>query len=310
MNIEKEKQAIQTLQAFVPQNGDPYYLCYSGGKDSDCIRILAQLANVPHEIWNNHTTVDAPETVRYIRTIPNIHINYPKETMWKLIERKGMPPTRLVRYCCSELKERGGQGRKKVTGVRWAESKNRARNQGAVTVIGKQKTMLKEAEEHGLDYIQNDKGGIVMNDDNADTRRFVEHCYRTTSTLINPIIDWTDEDVWQFLHHYGCESNPLYKCGFKRIGCIGCPMATKGERIKEFNLYPKYKENYIKAFDRMIARRTESGKTTQWANGEEVFKWWIGDDPNQLSMFDDETLYSAITDMGFSEDIIDDIIKK
>lgn len=310
MNIEKEKQAIQTLQAFVPQNGDPYYLCYSGGKDSDCIRILAQLANVPHEIWHNITTVDAPETVRYIWTIPNIHIDYPKETMWKLIERKGMPPTRLVRYCCEELKERGGKGRKKVTGVRREESTARDKNGGLIKIIGAPKKVAKIAEENGAEYEQTQKGGIVLNMDNAESRRVAEHCYRTSTTLINPIIDWTTADVWNFLHHYGCESNPLYKCGFKRIGCIGCPMATRTEKNKEFTRYPIYKENYIKAFDRMIARRTESGKTTQWANGEEVFKWWMGDDPNQLSIFDDETLYSAITDMGFSEDIIDDIIKK
>ena len=285
MNTEKEKIAIERLKAFEPES-EPYYLCYSGGKDSDTIRILSSLAGVKHDIVNNHTTVDAPETVRYIRTIPNVKIMMPQKTMWQLIEEKLMPPTRLARYCCAELKERGGAGRKKVTGVRWAESTGRKRNQGAVTVIGKDKTTLKEAEERGLDYLQTEKGGIVMNDDNAETRRFVEHCYRTTSTLINPIIDWTDEDVWTFLHHYGCESNPLYKCGFKRIGCIGCPMATKAERVKHFNLYPKYKENYIRAFGRMLKKRDERQYETKWKTPEEVFAWWMGDDPNQLTIDD------------------------
>lgn len=285
MNTEKEKIAIERLKAFEPES-EPYYLCYSGGKDSDTIRILATLAGVKHDIVNNHTTVDAPETVRYIRTIPNVQIKMPEKTMWQLIEERLMPPTRIVRYCCSELKERGGAGRKKVTGVRWAESTGRKRNQGAITVIGKQATMAKEAEARGLDYLQTEKGGIVMNDDNADTRRFVEHCYRTTSTLVNPIIDWTDEDVWQFLHHYGCESNPLYKCGFKRIGCIGCPMVSKAERIMEFNRYPKYKENYLRAFGRMLKKRHEKGLDTKWKTPEEVFAWWMGDDPNQLTIDD------------------------
>lgn len=285
MNTEKEKIAIERLKAFEPES-EPYYLCYSGGKDSDTIRILASLAGVKHDIVNNHTTVDAPETVRYIRTIPNVQIMMPEKTMWQLIEERLMPPTRLVRYCCSELKERGGKGRKKVTGVRWAESASRARNGGVVKVIGKEKTMLKEADARGLDYLQTEKGGIVMNDDNADTRRFVEHCYRTTSTLINPIIDWTDAEVWEFLHHYGCESNPLYKCGFKRIGCIGCPMASKAERIMEFNRYPKYKENYLRAFGRMMKKRHEKGLDTKWKTPEEVFAWWMGDDPNQLTIDD------------------------
>lgn len=64
MNKEKEQRAIEYLRMFEPEEY-PYYLCYSGGKDSDCIRILAQLAGVRHEIHHNLTTVDAPETVQY-----------------------------------------------------------------------------------------------------------------------------------------------------------------------------------------------------------------------------------------------------
>ena len=94
MNKEKEQRAIQYLKTFEPES-EPYYLCYSGGKDSDCIRILAELAGVRHDINHNLTTVDAPETVRYIRTIPNVIINRPELSMWQLIVKKKMPPTRL-----------------------------------------------------------------------------------------------------------------------------------------------------------------------------------------------------------------------
>lgn len=283
MNIEKEKRAIEYLKSFEPET-EPYYLCYSGGKDSDCIRILASLAGVKHDIVNNHTTVDAPETVRYIRSIPNIQIEYPKKTMWQLIEENGMPPTMLVRYCCSELKEHGGKGRVKVTGVRWAESAKRAESSGLVKVIGKPKTVERIAEEMGLDGRINRQGGYVLNDDNDSSRRFVEMCYRTTSTMVNPIVDWSDEDVWEFLRHYGCQSNPLYECGYKRIGCIGCPHASRANKKREFARYPKYKENYIKAFDRMLKRRVEKGLPIpdMWQDGQQVFKWWIGDDPFQL----------------------------
>lgn len=285
MNIEKEKRAIEYLKSFEPET-EPYYLCYSGGKDSDCIRILASLAGVKHDIVNNHTTVDAPETVRYIRSIPNIQIEYPKKTMWQLIEDKGMPPTRLVRYCCSELKEHGGKGRVKVTGVRWAESPKRAENAGVVKVIGKPKTVERIAEEMGLDGRKNLQGGYVLNDDNDSSRRFVEMCYRTTSTMVNPVVDWSDEDVWEFLRHYGCQSNPLYQCGYKRIGCIGCMNASCANRKREFARYPKYKENYIRAFDRMLERRKEKGLpiSDMWQDGQQVFKWWIGDDPFQLEI--------------------------
>lgn len=158
MNTEKEKLAIQRLKTFEPHD-EPYYLCYSGGKDSDVIRILADLAGVKHDIVNNHTTVDAPETVRYIRSIPKIQISYPKLTMWDLIVKKGMPPTRLMRYCCEELKERGGQYRVKITGVRWAESIKRSLNHGVVTVVGKTKTVARASEEAGADFTLTKAGG-------------------------------------------------------------------------------------------------------------------------------------------------------
>lgn len=277
MNLNKEKRAIEYLQSFEPEE-EPYYLCYSGGKDSDAIRILAQLAGVKHECKHNLTTVDAPETVRYVReTIGKENIDYPKESMWQLIVRKRMPPTRIARYCCEVLKEHGGEGRLKITGVRWNESTARKRNRGLVNVIGKEKTMRKRLEDEKVNYLLTSKKGVILSTDNAKERRFVEYCYRTTNTTINPIVDWTNEDVWEFLHHYGCESNPLYQCGNDRIGCIGCPMkGGKGMRA-DFVKYPKYKEAYIRAFDRMLKKREDDGLKTDaefWPDGEHVMDWW------------------------------------
>lgn len=128
----------------------------------------------------------------------------------------------------------------------------------------------------------------MLNDDNSETRRFVEHCYRTTSTMVNPIVDWTDEEVWEFLHHYGCRGNPLYECGFKRIGCIGCPMAGKQQRLSEFDRYPTYRRAYIRAFDKMLEARKDAGLKTDraWIDGKHVMRWWVGDDPFQMTLFD------------------------
>lgn len=111
INLEKEKNTIKYLKLFEPKK-EPYYLCYSGGKDSDVILALAKLADVNFEAVHNLTTVDAPETVRYIKAQPDVRIDTPSKTMWQLIVEKRMPPTRIVRYCCSELKERGGRFRK------------------------------------------------------------------------------------------------------------------------------------------------------------------------------------------------------
>ena len=113
----------------------------------------------------------------------------------------------------------------------------------------------------------------------------VERCYRTTSTLVNPIIDWTDKDVWEFLHHYGCKSNPLYQCGMKRIGCIGCPMQNgKGMKV-DFIRYPKYRDNYLRAFRRMLKAREAAGldNSVGWNTPEDVMMWWVGDNPLQMS---------------------------
>lgn len=129
----------------------------------------------------------------------------------------------------------------------------------------------------------------MLNVDNAESRKVVESCYRTTSTMVNPIVDWEDDEVWEFLHYYGCESNPLYQCGFKRIGCIGCPFGGPASMRRGFMRYPKYQNIYIKAFDRMLAERTKCGLDNRdWHTGRDVFRWWIGENPNQLTLFDDE----------------------
>jgi len=97
---DKVKTAIERIKSFCPiANGymdEPYYVAYSGGKDSDVLRILFELSGVPYDLVHNHTTVDAPETVHYIRSIPGVKISYPEITMWQLIVKKRMPPTRFV----------------------------------------------------------------------------------------------------------------------------------------------------------------------------------------------------------------------
>lgn len=291
MDIEQEKKAIQRLQTFEPRT-EPYYLAYSGGKDSDVILTLAKLAGVKYEAVHNLTTVDAPETVYHVRKQADVRIDKAHDAegnhinMERLIVQKMLPPTRIMRYCCDVLKERGGRGRKVVTGVRRAESVKRNANGGLVKVLGKPKTAQKSAEAAGVEYRVSKQGGLIMDVDNDEARQWLEDCYRSHKTMLNPIVDWTDDDVWEFLHHYGIETNPLYECGFKRIGCVGCPLASKNNRLLEFARYPKYKDRYIRAFDRMLIARREDGLPTEWKSGEEVFARWMGEDINQLS-FDD-----------------------
>lgn len=244
--------------------------------------------------------MDAPETVYYIRSIPGVHINRPPMTMWQLIVHKKIPPSRVMRYCCEALKERGGKGRLKVTGVRTAESVSRAKNRGMVNIIGKEAMVRKTADDFGADYSVAQKGGMILNYDNDAERRMVEHCYRTTSVMVNPIIDWTDEDVWTFLGHYGCKSNPLYQCGKTRVGCVGCPMQGFHGMKADFVRYPKYRAAYVRAFDKMVKAREEAGLKGRinWFCGEDVMKWWCGDDLDQITM---EEIYDDTGSSGGGE---------
>lgn len=93
---------------------------------------------------------------------------------------------------------------------------------------------------------------MVLNYDNDESKLMVEHCYRTTKTLVNPIIDWEEEDVWEFLNSQNIPHCSLYDEGFKRLGCIGCPMSGSKNMERDFERWPKYKEMYIRAFQKMI----------------------------------------------------------
>ena len=167
----------------------------------------------------------------------------------------------------------------KITGVRKSESRSRKNNQGFVTIEGAPKHTQRTADEIGAKYLVNQKGGMVLDEMTEENRRLVGTVYEKTDVSVNPIVDWSENDVWEFLNHYGCEGNPLYKSGFGRIGCVGCPLGGSRNMKREFEEYPKYYNNYIKTFDRMVDERVRRGMGVpdKWSNGEAVMEWWIGD---------------------------------
>ena len=300
---QKVQKSIERLQNFRPRDGSPMYLAFSGGKDSCVCKALLDMAKVPYDAVYRVTSVDPPELVRFIknkhpdvvREVPRYAENYKNEklagkpiTMWNLVPEKLMPPTRVVRYCC----ESGGDGRMTVTGVRWAESVNRAKNQGPVTIASKRAG--KELVEH-RDFSITRQGGVVLTNDNEDSRRVVEQCYKRHKTTVNPIIEWSDKDVWDFIHAHEIPYCELYDEGFHRLGCIGCPLSRQKGREKEFLRWPKYKHHYLLAFERMLEERNKRGlmDKSHWENGMDVFNWWLEYDviPGQINLFDSETEY-------------------
>lgn len=98
----------------------------------------------------------------------------------------------------------------------------------------------------------------------------VRICPTKGKHIINPIIDWEEDDVWEFIKTYNVPYCTLYDKGYKRLGCIGCPMSAN--KKNELEAYPKYKQAYIRAFDRMLKNRKD---VADWETGQDVYNWWI-----------------------------------
>lgn len=225
--VERVKTAWMFHHHMNP-DGKKMLLAFSGGKDSICLFFVCKKASedigFPMEdmfnVQYNITNVDPPELVRFVRDVmkkeyPFIVLRHPEKTMWKLIVEKMLPPTQKVRYCCQELKESANvRGGYTLTGVRRAESAKRAKRK-AFEALGN------KTQRFGEDH-------ILLNDN--EDRRETEFCMQKNTYVCNPIIDWTDEQVWAFIKHENLPYCKLYDEGFERLGCIGCPMAAKRER--------------------------------------------------------------------------------
>ena len=273
--IGRAVQRIESAYGFSQNLGmGKLYVAFSGGKDSVAVYGVCRLAAYNLGVcvldmcdFNyNITNVDPPELVQFIKErFPFVEMNAPEITMWDLIVKKKLPPTRLMRYCCEVLKERGGEGRFCVTGVRWAESSRRANSRGVF--------------ENG----SKNKEKRILFEDNEEDRRQLEHCIPKQKYICNPIVDWTDEEVWEFIRDLGLPYCKLYDEGFERLGCIGCPNAYWKHREKEFERWPKYRDQYLRTFERMLENRRKSGLPTKWETAEEVMDWWIHGDKRKCS---------------------------
>lgn len=268
--MDKEQTAIKRLQEASQMSllsyGEPIIITYSGGKDSEVLLEIAKRSGIPFVVHHSHTTADAPPTVYHIRnTFADLEqkgikckIEYPKMSMWQLIPYKAIPPTRIMRYCCVYLKENHCKHRMIATGVRWAESVKR--------------------KKRGIfeDIHSNKEKKIILMNDNDEKRRLFERCQLKAKTICNPIIDFTNDDIWDYFNSECSYHNPLYTMGFTRVGCIGCPMAGK-KRFDEFEIFPAYRKMYIRAFDRMLEVRKQKGLVNKlpWDNGNVVFDWWM-----------------------------------
>lgn len=263
---EFEKMAIDL-------NPNGYYLCYSGGKDSDLLLDVAIKSGVKFTANYNVTGIDPKECILHIKkkreelrkiNVP-LYMHPPKKfttglfkgqykNMWRLIIHKGMPPTRLIRYCCDSLKEHGGEGSFCLTGVRWAES-NQRKKRKPIEILSKKKENRK------------------LFNDNSEERRQFENCLQKGKRVVNPIIHVEDKELWQYIEENEIETCCLYKEGNKRIGCIGCPTIGAKGMERDFKKYPEVKKRYIEAYKQMLQQLWIKGVKTSWKTGEDVLEW-------------------------------------
>lgn len=236
---------------------------FSGGKDSQVIRGLLNIAEVPHIMKYQWTTIDPPEVYHFVRDeCPDVIIERPEETFWHLCLRHGILPTQYQRFCCRELKESRDTHCVTITGVRRAESYRRAR---------RNEVEIQTRRRHP-DYVSGTYDEFNM--------------YRDTHTdcimgkdklLVNPIIEWSTQDVWDFIRYMDLPYCSLYDNGYSRVGCLFCPMANRKSLYKMVQDYPKYVQAFIRLIHRIREKRLAKGgyDVYQTLTDEQVFFGWL-----------------------------------
>lgn len=236
---------------------------FSGGKDSQVIRQLLNMAEVEHIMKYQWTTIDPPEVIHFIREeYPDVIIERPDETFWQLCYRHGILPTQYKRFCCRELKESKDSHCVTITGVRAAESPKRKI---------RQEVEIQTRRRHP-DYIRG-----TLDQFNMYRETHVDCIMGKDKLIVNPIIDWTEQDVWEFLHYMDLPSCELYDRGYNRVGCLFCPMASRRSLHMMEKDYPKYREAFIRLIHRIREKRLQNGgyDIYQTLTDEEVFSAWL-----------------------------------
>ena len=230
-----------------------YYLAFSAGKDSQALYHIAELAGVKFDAHMNLTSVDPPEVIRFVKqAYPEVDLIKPKKSIYQLAVEKGILPTMRVRWCCAEYKEMSGAGRVTLIGIRHQESSRRAKRNEVEISNRKFSGTLEGLDEYRQELKakrarrKSKKDGVNIT--NADQEQTLGCISGKESLLISPIIHWTEEDVWEFLNKVmEVPHCSLYDEGWRRLGCIGCPISSAKQKHIENVRYPHVKRNWIKA---------------------------------------------------------------
>ena len=235
--IDASIKLLRSIQAAHPS--EAIEVAYSGGKDSDVILQLAKEAGINYEAIYKNTTIDPPGTIKHAQEMGCTIMQPRRYTFRQLIEQKGMP-NRLRRLCCKELKEYKVRN-VSVIGVRREESRKRAERYKEIT----------ECRFYG------------------SKKEYVEAIY--------PILEWTMQDVADFLQDRGIKCAPVYydERGVfhpeRRLGCMCCPMVSRKKRIEEFKKYKGMVKFYIRAQQKFIDSHPNSKLAKNHVSAIECF---------------------------------------
>lgn len=211
--VERAIKLIQSASKIAAENGCPEIeVCYSSGKDSDVILELTKMSGVPYRAIYRNTTIDPAGTIKHCLD-NGCEIVRPKRSFLSLIPTNGLP-SRRSRYCCEYLKEYKILDYA-LLGIRAEES-------------SKRKERYKEPE---FCRVYHNKSKV---------RQYL------------PILDWSSDDVEQFIEHRGIKCHPLYydKDGTfhveRRLGCMCCPLVSQKNRLNEFQNHPNMVKLYVR----------------------------------------------------------------
>lgn len=242
---KKIDRAILLLQSVQHGYDGQIEVAYSGGKDSDVILQLAKESGINYRAIYRNTTIDPPGTIAHVKRM-GVEIRRPKENFFQLVARKGFP-NRFSRFCCEILKEYKVLD-KCIMGVRKSESSKRNNRYNEPT----------ECRFYG----------------SKTEKNHVEAIY--------PILDWTDEDVLNFILDRGIKVAPIYYNwgGYsqpdmsRRLGCMCCPLATERKRILYFKEVPKMVRCYLRAGKKFWDTHPEAKVRQRYAD---VYEWFTRD---------------------------------
>lgn len=267
-----------------PQDG--YWCGFSGGKDSQALYHMAQLSGVKIKAFFSPTSIDPPEVIRFIRKhYPEVSFTPLKTSIFKMFESKKTLPSMRIRWCCAEFKEKGGEGKVTLVGVRHSESARRA-NRGTISVTNhkfngefdefeqyredKRNAKLKTLDNKRKKMQRELRMGRISEEEYKQFDQWSHHEEKMVTCVggkdkivVSPILEWKDTDVWEFLNNVvevpHCE---LYDQGSTRIGCIGCPMATSRVQRAQFERWPHVRERWIKSI--MKVRKQSIEELNKW----------------------------------------------